>query len=738
MADAQRAIDELLSLFAAGRHADMEARARQALAEGHDVPVVSELLGVALSAQQRHADALPFLQSAAERAPEQPQFWDNLALCQRQLGNTADAEASLRRSLALRPQAVETLNSLGHLLLTAGRLAEAEPALRDALTVNARHAGANFNVAKVLAGQGRHAEARPHLEIAAADNPGVALFQLELGLLLVDTDEWVRAEACLRAAVDLEPSNAYAWAVLARVRAYLGQRQAAIAAARAAEERLAAARVDPAMERHLSTILAEAFAEAGEVESALRIYKRLAGPQLPLSQALAAQFCARQLCDWDFAAAMEARVLDALRDGVAPPPLTPFPLLTMSAVSPAEFRAASVRYAAQSAAGIAEIARRPVSPSNRIRIGYLSGDFAGHAVGRLLIGVLEAHDRRRFEIVAYDYSSRSDAALRQRLTAAVDRVVPISALSLAEAAQRIAADDCDVAVDLGGWTALSRSAILAARPARVQMQWLGYPGTMGAAWIDYAVVDNVVAAPGAEAHFTEKLIRLPYCYLPDDPRRPLPQKRARSLDRLPESAFVFSSFNQAYKLTPALFDVWLDLLGEVGDGVLWLPQTRADVIARLQHHASARKVDAARLIFAPFVGYADHQSRLANADLALDCFPYGSHTTAIDTLWAGTPLVALKGETFASRVSASVLAAAGLPDLVTTSVDDYCGLVLRLARDRAGLREIRARVADGRASPLFDMVAFARGLETAYAAAVARNREGLAPDHIDVARLLAS
>jgi protein O-GlcNAc transferase len=263
------------------------------------------------------------------------------------------------------------------------------------------------------------------------------------------------------------------------------------------------------------------------------------------------------------------------------------------------------------------------------------------------------------------------------------------------------------------------------------MQWLGHPGTLGAPWIDYIVADRVLIRPQDEPYFSEKIIRLPHTYQANDDKRTAAETQSRSAYGLPEEAIVFCSFNAAFKLTPEVFDCWLRLLQEVENSVLWLLQPEAIAMRALVAKASSRGIDPGRLVFAPMVEPREHLARLACADLALDCFPYGSHTTGSDTLWAGVPLVALAGDTFASRVSSSLLTAAGLPELITSSLADYFSLALRLASDPGALAGLKARARQLRVSgPLLDTRLFTHDLERALVLAWERHCAGLAPAHI--------
>jgi predicted O-linked N-acetylglucosamine transferase (SPINDLY family) len=388
---------------------------------------------------------------------------------------------------------------------------------------------------------------------------------------------------------------------------------------------------------------------------------------------------------------------------------------------------------AQDAIEIERLAPTEPRRGRRLRIGYLSSDFYHHATAHLLAGVIEAHDRNSLEIIAYDYSVQVQDEYRQRLMQIFDRFVPLHDLSNMAAAQLIADDQVDIAVDLKGWTRGSRCAILASRPASIQMQWLGFPGTTGAPWIDYIVADPILIRAGEECDYSEKVIRLPHTYKPNDAARRIAAVPSRAEAGLPDSGIVFCSFNQAYKLTPELFSIWLDLLARVDGSVLWLLECPPAVMERLRGRAGAAGIAPERLRFAPKRPIAEHLARTSLADVALDCFPYGAHTTASDALWAGVPFVALAGDTFASRVSSSLLTALGLPELIATSRKNYSELAYQLATDAQMRATVRSRISSLRESaPLFDTRRFTRNLESAYAMAWERHSSGLAPDHLDI------
>ena len=694
-------VQELMTLHAMGRYAEMENRARGLLESTPGLAVLHELLGMALAAQQRHGDALASFKAAVRDAPNDPQFWENLGLCQRQLEQLADAEASLRRALALRPRSVETLNALGSVLRTSGRFDEATAVLRQALSLDPKHFGVTVNLGNTLRDFGLPTE----------------------------------AEASYRRASEIDPSNPMPYALLA---ALFKQTRGDDCGMGDVATALRIVREGGVSKANIATLDAATLAliASGANASATHILRAALAFERTPARMLAAIMPARRVCDWELArvAAAVAAELRYLPAGLARI-FSPFRLLVLPEITAADQLAAARAFSERYASPVLPPARsvqRPGEQKSRLRIGYLSGDLRAHPVASLMVGVMEEHDRARFEIVAYDYTVPSEGQFRQRVLKAFDRVVPIRGLSDADAAQRIENDQCDIVVDLTGWTEHSGSAILATRPAPVQAQWLGYPGTMGAPWIDYIIADRVLIPHGEETNFSEKVVRLPDTYQATDDKRTMRLASDRRQHGLAARAFVFCSFNQAFKITPEVFEIWMRLLKSVNGSILWLLHD-ALAVEPLRRHASDHGVDPQRLVFAPQVPNAEHLERIRHADLGLDCFPYGSHTTASDMLWAGVPLIALRGDTFASRVSSSIVTAAGLPELVTTSLESCFRLALRLATHPAELAHLRERVRTNRNLALFDTRRFTRNLEAAYRSIWNRYATGLSTDHIDMA-----
>jgi protein O-GlcNAc transferase len=728
----QDSINDLLGLHRLGRYADMEVRARAALKSFAGTAILRELLGIALAAQRRFADALPHFERAARDHPGDPQFWDNLALCQCELKQYATAEQSLRRSLALQPGSIEALVALGRVLHLHKRHEEAREALERVLTLAPGHPAAHYHLGEALTGLDQLEQAEQHLRLALAAEPNVAATHNALASVLLRQGLHSQAEQSFRDAIVLDPTSPFSHANLALVLSRQGRDAEAAAAARSALA--AAGGLDRALDDDnldLMDLIANVLDGGGATDEALQIFKAGIARNNDPRRAIWAIYAARRACDWDFTARLEPQ---ACRIAEVTGPVdesAPWRLLFLVGASAAQQLATARR----SAQRIADALPRPLrasrtAPRERIRIGYLSGDFYNHPVSHLMAGVIERHDRARFEVIGYDFSPPADDDYRRRFETAFDRMVPIKDMSDRASAELIVRDEIDIAIDLAGWTKRTRPAVLAARPAPVQLQWLGYPGTLGAPWIDYIVADRVLIRREDEHYFSEKIIRLPHTYQAND-KRVTAETQGRSAYGLPENVVVFCSFNGAFKLTPDMFDCWLKLLGAVDRSVLWLLKPEDMARQALAARAASRGIDPARLVFAPMVAPSEHLARMAQADLALDCFPYGSHTTASDALWAGVPLVALSGDTFASRVSASILTAAGLPELITCSLADYYGLACRLAGDPDELKRLKARVQALRTSgPLFDTALFTRDLERAFMAIWARHRGGLPPDHI--------
>jgi predicted O-linked N-acetylglucosamine transferase (SPINDLY family) len=460
--------------------------------------------------------------------------------------------------------------------------------------------------------------------------------------------------------------------------------------------------------------LGNAARELGDLAGAIEAYEHA----LRLRPDYVEAYCQliyhrRHACAWGSFDADDAGMLALAHRGERVPP---FFLLTTNA-SAGDQLACSRQWAAPIQRDHEAVFKHvATSRSERIRLGYLSGDFHQHATAHLMAELFERHDRGRFEVVGYSYGPDDGSPMRARLVRAFDRFVDIHAFSHRQAATAIHEDGVDILIDLKGYTHQARAAIAAQRPAPVQVSYLGFPATMGADFIDYLMIDSLVVPSDQQPFFSEKLVHLPGCYQVNDRRREIAQlSPSRQACGLPANGFVFCSFNNSYKISPGVFDVWMRLLLAVSGSVLWLLRSNELMEENLGVEAERRGVDRRRLVFAPVLPPAEHLARLSRADLFLDTSPCNAHTTASDALWASLPVLTYSSSTFAGRVAGSLLHAVGLSELVTQSLEDYEKVALELVHDPDRLSALRSSLKNARAdSLLFDLPKQASHIEAAY------------------------
>jgi predicted O-linked N-acetylglucosamine transferase (SPINDLY family) len=582
--------------------------------------------------------------------------------------------------------------------LRAGQLPQAL-ALIDALLRQTPDHAAAWNLAGVVCQvQREYGAAIRYFQrsLELQPSPGVLV---NLGFALQKDGQPEAALQAYTMAAQRDPTLALAWQKLAGLQEALGRREAALASYRRAVA------VDP-----------------GDLKS--------------LGDGL---YLRRHLADWRPGDTLAPAQLLASLASAARSDFSPGLLLSLPEASPAAHRAAGHRFARSQWGALLDgppLATTARARSGRLRVGYLSADFRGHAVAYLVTDVMAAHDRANVDVFAYAYrSAPANDPARAAVVAAVDAFVDIDALDDRAAAQRIRDDGIDVLVDLTGYTGSGRLGINALRPAPVIATWIGYVGTLGEPRLaDYVIGDAIATPLATAAHFSEALALLPHGYQPNLALRPLAPPPMRSEAGLPAEAVVFCSFNQTYKLNPPLWDDWCAILRGVPDSVLWLPAPRDPLAQRHLHaEARARGVAPERLVFAPLLPLAAHHARLALADLALDTYPYNSGTTASDALRAGVPLLTFAGETFVGRMASSLLHHAGLPECVAKDRDGFVALAIALGTDHARRASLRQRVrAAVPASRLFRPDLMAADLERLYAAmhanALAGRREHIVLD----------
>lgn len=571
------------------------------------------------------------------------------------------------------------------------------------MTRNTRIAG-GLRQAYALLAQGRAAEAERQGRGFLAAAPGHPDILTLLGTALLKLRRFDEAAAAFGSAARAQPGSAELWNGLGIALDAAGRPAEAVNAF------ATAVRLTPEEPKyHFNT--GNAFRHLHRHSDAAIAYGAAADLAPGNATFLAASLRERQhACLWDGLEEAKARLFALAEAGV---PAPPFRLLALGA-PPALQRRNAEAWARRTLPVVPALSGPPEGPPPiPLVVGYLSSDFREHSMPTLVADLFEAHDRDRVRVHAYSLRPDDGGERRRRIAAGVDRFVELSEVPSPEAARTIRRDGVHVLVDLMGWTRDARPTVLAHRPAPVQVGWLGYPGTFGSAILDYMVADAVTLPGSHEPHHAERVVRLPDCYQANS-RRPIAPTPTRRAAGLPEAAMVYCCFNLPWKLDPAWFALWMRLLRAVPDSVLWLLDGGPDASANLRRETAAAGIDPARLVIAPRLPLAEHLARYRLADLFLDTLPCNGHTTTSDALWAGCPVLTRPGEAFAERVAASLLTAAGLPELIAEDDEAYLATARRLGERPAERAELRARLAEPGRLPLFDTARFARNLEAAY------------------------
>jgi protein O-GlcNAc transferase len=586
----------------------------------------------------------------------------------------------------------KTRNLLGQAITLhkAGQMAKAQAMYLTVLRSDPKAAAALDGLGDIAFKQRQLAKAGQFFQRALAADPSRPTARLNLALVLLDQHDLEGARLHLLEAVRRDPDSAAAHRLLGWL--YTLGRKPDLAARHYAD----AHRLDPADVKNLLSLIAARTA----------------------------------VCDWTNFEADQALLLARIRSGE---PIQPFDVLTTSAGLEDQLHAA--RIWARPFIQPQPVSRAGARASDgRIRLGYLSADYHDHATAYLIAEMIETHDRARFEVSLLSYGHRSTSRMRQRLMAGCDRFEDLSALSDRDAAKAIADLGIDILIDLKGYTQGARTGIAGWRPAPIQVNYLGFPGTMGAPFIDYVLVDRQVCPFDFQSASDEKIVHLPGCFQPNDRSRTISDTPVtRSGAGLPEEAFVFCSFANAYKITPSIFALWMRVLKAVPGSVLWLYAITDAARANLARHAENHELAQGRLVFADYAASADHLARLRLADLCLDTLPVSAFTTASDAMWAGVPLLTCTGATAAGRGSTSLLTAMGVPELITGSLVEYEASAVSLAESPGELAALRKRIDANRlTSPLFDSAQHTRDLERAYEIMWRRHQSGQPPEPFTV------
>ncbi|HSF48790.1 MAG TPA: tetratricopeptide repeat protein [Burkholderiales bacterium] len=761
-------------------------------------PAFAEALygrGNALHALKRYEEALANYDRALAIVPGRAEILGNRGNTLHDLKRYEEALASYDEALAILPGVALLHNNRGNTLRELGRFEEALASLDRALALKPGYVEALTNRANTLEDLRRYEEALANLDLALVSNPDDAVVHHNRGNLFQDLQRYEEALASYDKALAFRSSFAEALRgrgnALHKLRRFdealasydkalmirpdyveaLNSRGNVLQELQRYEEALAS--YDKAL------AFGSSFAEAlhgrgnalhklGHSEEAFACYEKALTIRPDLVEALRGRgiileefqryeearasyqealairpdlehvsgelaWARMRCCDWREREEEVGRLTADVRAGKRS--ITPFAFLAVSDSAQDQLLCAQIWMRDQCAESLAPIWKGERYHHERIRLAYLSADFRVHASSFLLAGLFEHHDRNRFETIAISFGPDDRSEIRTRVKGALEDFIDVRSKSDLEVARLMREREVDIAVDLMGHTAHSRMGILALRPAPVQVNYLAYPGTMGADYIDYILADRVVIPEQHHPCYTEKVVYLPDTYQVNDSKRVIADRTpARSAVGLPERGFVFCSFNNNYKISPPVFDVWMRLLDKVEGSVLWLLENNAAAACSLRQEAANRGIAPERLVFAPVIKVEDHLARNRLADLFLDTLPYNAHTTASDALWAGLPVVTCLGTTFPGRVGASLLNAIGLPELITHSLEEYETLALELARNPQRLAAIKSKLAANRNTyPLFDTDRFRRHIEAAYTTMWERYQRGEPPASFAVA-----
>ncbi|MGF2036395.1 MAG: TIGR03032 family protein [Nostoc sp. CmiVER01] len=661
---------------------------------------------LALQKQLQFTEAIALYEQIIAQYPQYAPAWYQLGVIMDNQGQTHQAVLAYQQALTINPKYAEAYNNLGIVEVAEKNLEKAIAYFESAILSNPNYAFAHNNLGLIWQMQGKLSAAAAKFQEALQKNPDYPEAYLNLGIVLEAQEKLEGAIACYRSAIRHNPDY---------IKAYI---------------------------RLGSGLLSLAMTTQGQVDEARVAFEKVLQLQPDSAEAFNYLFYLKEMsCDWRSRQSDLTRIREQTLSEVEkakPTTISPFDSLYkpwdrnfLLKIAQTYGESIKTQWASEKQSLNFTHSR---SLNGRLRIGYLSNDFRNHATSHLMKSLFNLHNQANFEIFAYSFSADNNSEYRQYIATNCEHFQDITNLSIEESARQIYDDGIHILIDLKGYTGGSRSAILALRPAPIQVSYLGYHGTMGADFIDYIISDPVVTPPEFADGFSEKLVTLPHSYQVNDHQQAIASTPVtRSQYGLPESGFVFCCFNHNYKIEPQIFDVWMRILAAVPESVLWLLVRFPAAEDNLRREAEARGIDSDRLIFAQYHTKAEHLAKHQLADLFLDTLYYNAHTTASDALWAGLPVLTCIGTTFSSRVGASLLRAVGLPDLITNNLEQYEQLAIHLGHSPTALQELRQRLAQNRTTyPLFDTSRFTRNLEQAYFAMWEIYAAGNPPKTIEV------
>ena len=651
--------------------------------------------GNALYELKRFDEAITHYDKALSLKPDYTEAWSNKGNTLKEVKRFEEALTHFDQALTIKPDYAEAWSNKGNTLYELKRYDEALTHFDQALTIKPDYAEAWSNKGNTLYELKRYDEALAHYDKALSLEPDYPEYWSNKGNVLHELKRYVEAIEYHDKALSLNPDYAKGWANKGNALNHL--------------------------KRHSES--AWCYQKASELDVKDSFFLGHAYHQKML------------VCDWidyDITINKIFRLVDEGRMGAEP-----FGFQGIANSEKLLKRCAEI-YSNEKFPELDSLSKFSNHKNQKIRIGYLCGEFRNQATSILMSRAWELHDKSRFEIFAFDNGWDDGSEYRERIRNTFDKIFDISRLSDLDAAKLIQHNQIDILVNLNGFFGLARQGIFSYKPAPIQVNYLGFPGTIGSKYIDYIIADKVVIPEESKLHYVEKVVHLPNSYQANDDQRKIADKKfSRAQLGLPEFAFVFACFNNNYKITPTIFDSWMRILSLVQGSVLWLLADNPMAKDNLITEAVARRIDASRLVFAERLPISEHLARHSLADLFLDTLPYNAHTTCSDALWAGLPVLTLKGKTFPGRVSASLLNAIGLSELITSTQEEYEALAIELAMNPQKLADIKLKLASNRlTTPLFDSPLFTKNLEAAYIQMYERYQAGLEPTHIFISSQL--
>lgn len=681
MADADVLLQQALEFHHAGKFEEADEIYRRVLENNPEHPDALNLHGAVKFHNHEYTAAIELIEHAIRINPETPFYYNNCAMAYDAVGNYDKAIAYYEKALSLRKHYVVARNNLANTLAKAGQIELAMQHYNNILLWNSSNAEACLGLGNMWLSLGARIKAVKSYKRALANRREFPEAYNGLGAAYYQQGKLDLAEHYILRALKIRETFPEAYLNLATV----------------CEER-------------------------NDMAQAVEYYRKALQLKPDYEKAaIQLAFVLQRMCVWPDAWQTAHDLRQQFnRDGRLD--ISPFRFLTLADTTSAaeQHRCAQIR-AANLVKKIHDVPTFEFErkQKDKIRIGYVSSDLRGHAVGRLIVAMLENHDHEAFEVYVYTTDNTPSEGVNARIIAASDEYINISNVSYKDAANRIYMDGIDILVDLNGYTKNARTEIFACKPAPVQINYLGYPGTMGAEFMDYLIADKFLIPDSQQECYSEKVIYLPGSYQPNDPQRTMSKEPlSREQYGLPEDGFVFCCFNNNYKITEEIFTVWMHVLHKIPQSVLWLLEDNQWVRDNLHTFMREHDVDPQRLIFAPRQPVEIHLARQQLADLFLDTLPYNAHTTASDALWCGLPLLTCVGDTFPSRVAGSLLTTCGLQELITYNLEEYEARAIDLATHPERLDHIRQKLQESRdENPLFNMRAFARRLEQGYSEA---------------------